>query len=247
MPDLYDVIGRTYASRRQTDPRLAAAINAAIGDAASVLNVGAGTGSYEPVGPRVVAVEPSAVMLAQRPSTAAPAVKAHAEALPFADRSFDVVLGVITVQHWTDQRLGLEECVRVARARVVIFTWDPESDGFWLMREYFPEIQAVDRRRFPTLDMFADILGNIAVRIVPIPADCADGFVGAFWRRPEAYLDGDVRSGMSSLARVSPSDTRLERLRADLASGAWAERHRDLLSLDSVDIGYRLIVADRPR
>lgn len=244
MPNLYDVIGHTYASRRRTDPRIADAITDALGDAASVLNVGAGAGSYEPSDRRVVAVEPSSVMIAQRSSTAAPAVKAYAEALPFADHTFDAVLAVITMHHWTDQRLGLRECARVARDRVVIFTWDPESGGFWLTREYFPEIPAVDRKRFPRLDLFADALGSITVKKILIPADCADGFLGAFWRRPEVYLDERARAGMSSLALVEPSDPRLARLRADLESGRWADEHGALLGLDALDIGYRLIVAE---
>jgi SAM-dependent methyltransferase len=243
-PTAYDDIGRTYGQRRHADPRIAAQVHAAIGSPTSVLNVGAGTGSYEPAAPRVVAVDPSAVMLAQRPAGAAPAVRARAEALPVPDGAFDVVLAVLTIHHWSDQRRGLEECLRVARERVVILTWDPESDGFWLVRDYFPDLLAADRRLFPRLDLLASVLGAVDVRPVPIPADCADGFLGAFWRRPRAYLDPAVRGGMSSFGRVADVDSRLERLRVDLASGAWGRRHDALMEQPELDIGYRLVVAD---
>jgi SAM-dependent methyltransferase len=246
-PTSYDDIGRRYGQRRHADPRIAARLNAAIGHATSVLNVGAGTGSYEPTAARVVAVDPSAVMLAQRPTGAAPAVRAWAEALPVPDRSFDVVLAVLTIHHWSDQRRGLEECLRVARRRAVILTWDPESDGFWLVRDYFPDLLAADRRLFPRLGLLASVLGELDVRAVPIPADCADGFLGAFWRRPHAYLDPAVRGGMSSFGRIADVDSRLERLRADLASGAWGRQHEALMERPELDIGYRLVVADCSR
>jgi SAM-dependent methyltransferase len=242
-PGRYDVIGRTYSAQRQADPRLAALVAAAVGESSSVVNVGAGTGSYEPTWPGVVAVEPSSVMLAQRPPAAAPAVQAQAEALPFPDGAFDAALAVLTIQHWTDQRQGLEECARVARERVVIFTWDPESEGFWLVQEYLPEVIERDRRRFPRMGALAAVLGTIDVQPVPIPADCADGFLGAFWQRPEAYLDLAVRSSMSSLGGIGAADDRIERLRRDLASGDWERRHGDLLGRAELDIGYRLVVA----
>jgi SAM-dependent methyltransferase len=242
----YDDIGRMYGQRRHADHRLAAPLHAALGGATSVLNVGAGTGSYEPAARHVVAVDPSAVMLAQRPRGAAPAVRARAEALPFPADAFDATLAVLTIHHWSDQRRGLAECARVARERVVILTWDPESDGFWLVQEYFPDLLATDRGIFPRLDTIASVLGELEVRPVPIPADCADGFLGAFWRRPHAYLDPDVRGGMSSFTRVADVDSRLERLRADLASGAWEQRHGALLERPELDIGYRLLLARCP-
>lgn len=154
-----------------------------------MLNVGAGAGAYEPHERRVVAAEPSAVMVAQRPPSAAPAVRARAEALPFADRAFEAVLATLTLHHWSDQRRGLHECRRVARDRVVLLTWDPGGPGFWLVRDYFPEIADLDRESFPTIAALCAMLGRDAEVIpVPIPADCTDGFLGAYWRRPEAYL-----------------------------------------------------------
>lgn len=247
---LYDGIGRGYRRQRTPDARLAAAIAAALGRASSVTNVGAGTGSYEPGDRYVVAVEPSGVMIAQRAASAAPAVQARAEALPFADRSFDAAMGVLTLHHWSDAGAGLAECARVARERVVVVTWDPASDGFWLVQEYFPEIVAHDRLVFPALDTIAAALGaagldEIDVRRLSVPADCSDGFLGAYWRRPERYLDPAVRAGMSSFARVRDAAPGLARLAADLASGAWGRRHAALAGRDALDAGYRIVVARR--
>ncbi len=243
----YDTIGGTYASRRRPDPRIAALVRSAIGDAATVVNVGAGTGSYEPSDSDVVAVEPSAVMLAQRAPGAAPAVSAVAEALPFADGAFDVALAVLTIHHWRDQRRGLEELARVARRRIVILTWDPASSGFWLVQDYFPEIPGLDRRQFPGLEAIARVLGPLDVRPIPIPRDCVDGFLGAFWQRPEAYLDPAVRAGMSSFFRIPNVERQLEQLRRDLESGAWHSKHASLLERNELDIGYRLLVGEGGR
>lgn len=243
MPALYDEIGQTYAAHRTVEPRLAAPLWDALGSARTVLNVGAGTGSYEPPDRSVVAVEPSAVMIAQRSLGAAPAVQARSESLPFADGTFDAVLAVLTIHHWADVRRGLTECARVARDRVVLLTWDPASEGFWLVRDYFPDLLSVDRALFPTITTIADTLGKLVCRTLPIPADCADGFLGAFWRRPEAYLDPAVRGGMSSFSRITNVDSRIERLGDDLASGAWQRQHGALLGQDVLDIGYRLVIA----
>lgn len=243
---IYDTIGRGYARRRRPDPRIAAQLLAELGGARTVLNVGAGAGSYEPLDRRVVAVEPSAVMLAQRPSDAAPAVRARAEALPFPGRAFDAVMAVLTIHHWTDRSLGLAECARVARERVVLLTWDPASEGFWLPREYFPEFIEADRQQFPSLRAYAEAFGpsaRLRVAAVPVPRDCVDGFLGAYWARPEAYLDPAVRAGISSFARAG-LEAGLERLRTDLASGAWHARHGQLLAEDALDVGYRLVIAD---
>lgn len=246
MPVLYDQIGQTYAAHRSVEPRLAAPLWDALGPARTVLNVGAGTGSYEPPDRSVVAVEPSAVMIAQRAHGAAPVVQARGESLPFADVSFDAVLAVLTLHHWTDVRRGLAECARVARSRVVILTWDPVSEGFWLVRDYFPDLLSIDRVLFPPIATIADALGEIVVHPVPIPADCIDGFLGAFWRRPDAYLDPAVRSGMSSFSRIIDVESRIERLSDDLASGAWQQQHGALLRQDELDMGYRLVIAHAP-
>lgn len=251
-PSVYDLIGQGYAHQRHADPRIAAAILAAVADAGSVLNVGAGAGSYEPGDRPVVALDPSAVMLAQRPRRSAPAVLGRAEDLPFADAAFDAVLGVLTLHHWSDRVRGLRECARVARKRVVLLTFDPAADGFWLTREYVPELIALDREQFPALDTLAAELGSdvrVETRPVPVPRDCIDGFLGAFWARPAAYLDVGVRSGISSFARRGVEggvEAGLARLRVDLADGTWTDRYGHLLALDSLDIGYRLLVAHRP-
>jgi SAM-dependent methyltransferase len=240
----YDAIGRTYTATRGTDPRIAARIWDALGDARTVVNVGAGTGSYEPPERDVTAVEPSAVMIAQRPPDAAPAVQASAEALPFDDASFDAAMAVLTLHHWTDFRAGCAELRRVARDRVVVFSWDPSYVGrMWLGPEYFARHAREDTEGFPSLADQSEALGAEA-EVVAIPWDCRDGFMSAFWRRPEAYLDPAVRAGISTLAKRSEDELAegLARLRADLDSGAWARRHADLLERDELDLGYRLLV-----
>ena len=242
---LYDRIGVGYSAYRRPDPRIAARIEAALGPARSVVNVGAGTGSYEPADRAVVAVEPSAEMVRQRAASAGPAVRAAAERLPLRDRSVDAALAVLTIHHWTDWRRGLAEMRRVARGPVVVLTWDAAHEGFWLVQEYFPEIVEADRKTFPRLDDYASVLGPIDVHPVPVPADCSDGFLGAYWRRPATYLDAGARGAISAFAKLRDVDTRLARLRADLADGTWEARHGELLALPELDIGYRLIVAPR--
>jgi SAM-dependent methyltransferase len=240
--EAYDRIGTSYARTRREDPRIAARIRAALGDASTVVNVGAGTGSYEPADLDVVAVEPSATMIAQRPPGAAPCVQAGAEALPFGDGAFDAAMAVLTVHHWGDLAVGLAELRRVARDRVVVLTWDPAfARAHWLVDEYLPQFAEKDAGRFLSPEAVAAALGGARVEPVPIPHDCRDGFLGAFWRRPAAYLDPEVRAGMSVFHFPGAADG-LGRLAADLDSGAWAERHAGLLSLDELDLGYRLVV-----
>lgn len=245
LSDTYDAIGRSYSTRRRSDPRLATRIAALIGRDGTVLNVGAGTGSYEPIHSRVIAVEPSAVMISQRSASAAPVVRAVAEALPFRGQAFDVVLAVLTIHHWNDQKRGLEECARVARERVVLLTWDPQADGFWLVRDYFPEILSIDRKIFPSMESLGTVLGPVDVYPVPIPGDCVDGFLGAYWQRPEAYLDPEVRAGISSFSSLPRLEQNLERLERDLASGCWERRNAHLRECSELDVGYRLVVARR--
>ena len=210
-----------------------------------MLNVGAGTGSYEPPDRPVVAVEPSAVMIAQRPPHAAPAVQARAEALPFPDRTFDATMGVLTIHHWADRAGGLAECARVARQRVVLLTWDPAADAFWLVHDYLPSFAEIDRRQFPPLSAYAQAFGpgtRVEIEAVPVPRDCVDGFLGAYWARPAAYLDPSVQAGISSFAHPG-AEAGLQRLAADLESGAWHARHGHLLAAEALDLGYRLVVA----
>lgn len=243
---VYDTIGRGYAAHRRPDPRVAARIHAALGGAASVVNVGAGAGSYEPADRRVAAVEPSEVMVRQRAPGSAPAVRATAEALPFRDRAFDAALGILTLHHWPDWRRGVAEMRRVARRRVVFLTWDPASPGFWLTEDYFPEILPADRATFPSMEDFTYALGGAQVLPVPVPADCTDGFLGAYWRRPAAYLDAGVRGAVSALARIPDTAPALARLAADLADGSWQRRWGNHLPADELDIGYRLVIAELP-
>lgn len=238
----YDVLGRGYAGRRRPDPRLAAAIRTAVGPTQSVLNVGAGTGSYEPGGAGVVALEPARRMLDQR-SRRDNAVEGIVESLPFPADAFDVVLGVLTLHHWRDLAQGLRECQRVARERVVLLTWDPADPGFWLSQDYFPAVLELDRRIFPTMPELAAHLPGARVEPLPLPADCIDGFLCAFWRRPEAYLDPEVRRSMSTLMRIGPLDEGVERLRADLKGGVWHQRNGHLLELEELELGYRLVTA----
>lgn len=240
----YDTIGRGYNQYRRTDQRIAAHIVDALGDAVTVLNVGAGTGSYEPEGRRVVAVEPSATMIAQRPPEAAPVIQASAEALPFADKEFDAAMAVLTVHHWHDWRRGMAELSRVART-VVVLTVDPAHEGFWLTQDYFPDLLALDRDTLPSLDAIGSVLGDVDVQPIPIPHDCTDGFLGAYWRQPEAYLDAGRRGAISSFTMIDGVESRLARLAADLEAGRWHRRYRHLLSLDVLDLGYRLVVRDR--
>jgi SAM-dependent methyltransferase len=243
---LYDTIGATYTVTRRTEPRIAARIWGALGDARTVLNVGAGTGSYEPPGRDVTAVEPSARMRAQRPAGAASCVAAAAERLPFKDQSFDAAMASSTVHHWQDPIAGLREMRRVAR-RVVVFTFDDSDTGwrrrFWLTRDYLPEAADLLAGR-PSLTEQARAIGGRTEPVL-IPWDCADGFFEAYWRRPEAYLDDQVRRGVSVWARVGPdAEQRAVRsLRNDLVSGRWAERNRDLTGLDAAELGLRLLIA----
>lgn len=243
---LYDRIGTGYSAQRRTDPRIAARIDAALGDARTVINVGAGAGSYEPAGREVIAVEPSGEMIAQRPAGAAPAVQASAEHLPFPTDAFDAAMAVLTVHHWADVGRGLREMRRVARERVVILTFDPAHPGSWL-GDYLPGLRELDARQMPPIDAYTRWLGDVMVSPIPIPHDCLDGFLYAFWRRPEAYLDPAVRTGSSSFRLLAGLDGGLRRLADDLASGAWDSRHGDLRELEEYDAGYRLIVAPPPR
>src|SRR6187549_4028657 len=240
---LYDTLGVTYSVTRRTEPRIAAQVWAALGDARTVLNVGAGTGSYEPSDRDVTAVEPSAVMRAQRPAGAAPCVAATAESLPFEDQSFDAAMAFSTVHHWQDPIAGLLEMRRVAR-RVVVFTCDTNDRSwrrrFWLTRDYLPEVAA------SRVGLATELARAIGARMEPvlIPWDCADGFFEAYWRRPEAYLDETVRRGVSVWSGVGPdAEQRAVRsLADDLASGRWAERNGDLFGLDEAELGLRLLV-----
>ncbi|HET9269794.1 MAG TPA: methyltransferase domain-containing protein [Vicinamibacterales bacterium] len=241
---LYDQIGATYTSTRRPDPRIAAAIRRGLGQAVRVVNVGAGAGAYEPADRLVVAVEPSRRMIEQRPAGAAAAIQASAEALPFQSGTFDAGLAVLTLHHWSDWRRGLDEIRRVAD-RLVICTFELEDLGnFWLTQRYFPEIVELSRGQCPSVDDVAAHIGTCRVESVPVPHDCVDGFLAAYWRRPEAYLDSSVRAGMSgfSLLGAEVVTRGIARLHADLESGEWDRRFGDLRQLEAIDVCYRLLV-----
>lgn len=240
--ELYDTIGHGYQQLRQQDPRIAAYILQALGSATSVVNVGAGAGSYEPHDRMLIAVEPSMVMIRQRASNAAPVVRASATHLPFKDESFDASLAVLTIHHWPDLQRGLQELRRVARQTVVILTFDTSVGGFWLT-DYFPEMPEIDRQSMPSITEIQRHLGSITVFDVPVPHDCLDGFLGAYWRRPHAYLQANIRSAISIFSKIKSVEAGLAALQADLDSGAWHHRYRHLLHRSELDLGYRLVVA----
>jgi SAM-dependent methyltransferase len=251
--DLYDRIGRSYTETRRPDPRIATAIWSALGEAETVLNVGAGAGAYEPPDREVVALEPSEVMIAQRPRGSAPVVQGRAEKLPFGDGAFDAVMAVLSDHHWTDRRRGFAELRRVARDRVVLFNANPgEAELFWLTMEYLPEFLELipSHYRGPGAweEELRTALGSARMTPVPIPHDCTDGFYGAFWRRPEAYLDTDVRAGVSVFAQLPSGvvNRAIDALRTDLKNGRWQGRHRELLTMDELHLGYYVVVADQP-
>lgn len=239
----YDRLGVDYRNVRRPDPRLATLIEEALGEAETVLNVGAGTGSYEPADRQVVAIEPSEVMLAQHSGSRR--VQGEAECLPFPDARFDAAMAILTVHHWQDLMRGLMELKRVA-GRQVIFTWDPDHDRrLWIATEYVPAIIAMEAGRFATVSRIVETLDAHTVRRFEMPHDFTDGFQATFWRRPEAYLDPRIRAASSTFASL-PSELvepGIAQLRRDLKSGLWAREHSDLLRLDSVDYGYRVIVA----
>lgn len=243
----YDRLGLGYSEVRRPDPRIEAAIWTAFGEARSVLNVGAGSGSYEPRDREVIAVEPSPVMIAQRPAEAAAALQGVAESLPLEDRSVDATMGVFTLHHWDDVERGLAEVRRVTRRRAVFLTLDLDVTAeMWLCRDYLPEIVEHDRRMFPSIAQLEWMLPNVRVETVAAPGDCSDGFCIALWSRPEAFLDPDVRRA-SSIWHVLPDEVAergLEQLRRDLAGGEWDRRYGELRDRPSLDIGLRLLVAE---
>jgi SAM-dependent methyltransferase len=248
MSTRYDAIGVGYAQQRRADPRIAAHIHAGLAGAERVVNVGAGAGSYEPAA-TIVAVEPSAVMLAQRADSAAPAVQASAESLPLADGCGDAGLASFTIHHWADAARGVDELLRVAPDRTVVLTWDGDvMSRLWLYADYLPQVTAL-QSNMPKARETAALLRSrgrkVTEQVVPIPDDCTDGFGATHWKSPERYLDPAVLASSSDFALLDPDVLRagIDRLRSDLDSGAWHERHSDLLARDELDVGCRLLVA----
>lgn len=244
---VYDRIGTGYARYRRPDPRIAARIEAALGPARSVLNVGAGTGSYEPSDRCVLAVEPSRAMIRQRPAGAAPCLRAGIESLAFEDGAFDAAMAVLTVHHWPEARAGVAKLGRTSRG-VVVFTFDANlHNTFWLFHDYIPAIVDLPSTSGALpVEAIAEILDADRIEDVPVPHDCVDGFGWAYWRRPEAYLDPRVRACISGFGLIEEDDVArgLARLEADLASGRWHDRYRPLLARDSIDGGFRLVIRD---
>lgn len=238
----YDAIGINYAQLRKPDLRIVAAIHGALGRAETVLNVGAGTGSYEPLDRSVTAVEPSLEMIRKRGSSAGEVIQASADNLPFDDDAFDASMAILTVHHWPDKAAGFREVRRVTRGRIIVLTFDP-SHRPWLT-DYLPELAALDEAQMPAMADYRKWLGDVQVAPVLVPHDCTDGFLYAYWRRPEAYLDARIRSGSSSFWAIGEVEAGLQRLKQDLQSGEWERRYAELLTFDAYDAGYRLVVAD---
>ncbi|MEM8689787.1 MAG: class I SAM-dependent methyltransferase [Pseudomonadota bacterium] len=241
----YDTIGVNYANLRKPDARIGRMIVDALGDAETVVNVGAGAGSYEPEDRKVTAVEPSAEMISQRPQSDVTVIQGVAENLPFDDKSFDAAMAVLTIHHWSDQPKGLSEMRRVARGPVVLLTFDPQYKDFWLL-DYLPGLAALDDSQMPKLAFYGAHLGDVEITTVPVPHDCSDGFMAAYWRRPAAYLDPKIRAAISPFWALGDVTAELAQLEQDLASGAWAKRYGDLLELDAYDAGYRLVRSAGP-
>ena len=240
MSAVYDTIGVNYADLRKPDHRIEALISEALGRAETVLNVGAGAGSYEPAERQVTAVEPSSEMIRQRRDSGIKVVRAVAEALPFGDACFDAAMAVLTVHHWTDKAKGFREMRRVTRGKSAILTFDPSCQYFWLA-EYLPELVSLDDGKMPLMTAYEQGLGPVEITPVPVPHDCTDGFLAAYWRRPSAYLDPRVRAAISSFWHIDDVDEKLQNLADDLGSGAWARRNAELLDRDVIDAGYRLV------
>jgi Methyltransferase domain len=244
----YDTIGRGYSAYRRADPRIAAAVHAALGDARTVVNVGAGAGSYEPTDRPVIPIEPSTAMALQRDPALPPAVLGVAESLPLPDGTADAAMAMMTMHHWADISRGLTELVRIARQRIVLLTIDMEvAADMWLFRDYFPEIADRDRREFPAIARLISELGAPTKAItIPVPADCTDGFGLAFWNRPEAILDPGVRAATSGFARMDRTREAdaVTRLARDLETGVWDDRHGHLRALPDLDVGLRLVVTE---
>ena len=243
MNAIYDDIGTTYSVTRCTDPKIAQQIYAELQGATRIVNIGAGTGSYEPEDIALVAVEPSAKMIAQRKIGAHSVEQAFAEKLPFEHNSFSHAMTVLSMHHWADRARAFREINRVATEKFVALTWDPNAEPFWLTRDYFPEIHEMDKQIFPDLDELQAHFDEVNMRPLLIPSDCQDGFFAAFWKRPAAYLNSTVRQSMSPFAKIKELSAGLQRLEEDLASGVWAKNNQAILNASFLDVGYRVVSA----
>ncbi len=239
---LYDSIGKQYRDYRLPDNRIIAVLSRELADARAIVNIGAGVGSYEPNDREVTAVEPSRVMIDQRRKHKAAIVCARAEALPFRQDTFDCAMAILTIHHWSDVERGLKEALRVAKGKIILLTWIGFASHFWLL-DYLPQIKSIDESMFPSIKQLSSWIGPVRSVVVPIPHDCTDGFLCAYWRRPEAYLDEGVRSAISTFSRVHDVEEGLDRLKTDISTGLWHERYADLLEKNETDFGYRMVVS----
>ena len=243
MEAIYDDIGVNYSVTRCTDPKIAQQLYSKLQGATRIINIGAGTGSYEPEDIELIAVEPSLKMISQRKNGSHRVEKAFAEKLPFENDSFSHAMTVNSMHHWENRALAFGEINRVTTDKFVAISWDPESDPFWLTRDYFPEIYAMDKGIFPEMEELNEFFSEVVITPLKIPADCKDGLLAAFWKRPEAYLSEKVRQSTSPFSKIKYLAEGLKKLEHDIASGAWAENNHALLNSTSLDVGYRLISA----
>jgi SAM-dependent methyltransferase len=240
----YDKLAKQYTCYRKPDPRIAERIQFHLQDANLILNVGAGIGSYEPENSKIVAIEPSYEMISQRINSKTILIQGVAEELPFKDNVFDCSMGILTLHHWSDIALGLQEMCRTTKDKIIIFTWIGYGNNFWL-EDYIPEIVGIDENLFPTLEELGQILGGISSEIIEIPYDCTDGFMCAYWRRPEMYLNPNARRAISTFSRIPEIKERLNILQKDVDSGVWHNKYSHLIEKESLDLGYRLVVYDK--
>jgi SAM-dependent methyltransferase len=243
MEAIYDDIGVNYSVTRCTDPEIAEQLYSKLRGATRIVNIGAGTGSYEPEGIELVAVEPSSKMISQRKNGSHRIEQAFAEKLPFKNNSFSHAMTVNSMHHWKSRALAFDEINRVATDKFVAISWDPESDPFWLTRDYFPEIYEIDKGIFPGMEELNEHFSEVVITPLKIPADCKDGLLAAFWKRPEAYLNRKVRQSTSPFSKIKNLAEGLRKLEDDIASGAWAKNNHAILNSTSLDVGYRLISA----
>lgn len=238
MAALYDTIGKTYSLGRRSDQRIAKQLNQHLIGARNILNIGAGTGSYEPDHAPVIAIEPSAEMLNQRAPDAHPAIQGSAESLPFENKSFSHSLTILSMHHWQNRAQAFNEIKRVTSERFVALSWSPDAKRYWLTADYFPEIHDIDQAIFPTKQELKSAFPGIKFSPLLIPADCIDGFTAAFWARPEAYLQPQVRQSMSTFSKIKRVREGITKLKQDLESGHWQQKHGEILRSQSLDAGY---------
>ncbi|MBK6511163.1 MAG: class I SAM-dependent methyltransferase [Haliea sp.] len=246
MGALYDTIGKEYSVGRRTDPKIAAHISRFLAGAASILNIGAGTGSYETGDANLIAVEPSRMMINQRSSGAYPVAQASAESLPFKDGAFTHSMTVLSMHHWSNRTEAFKEIKRVTTQRFVAVTWNPASKPYWLSADYFPEIHHVDQAIFPSLQELTIAFPGMKFHSLPIPSDCIDGFTAAYWAKPQAYLDPIARQSMSTFTKIGNVESGLSKLESDLKSGIWENRYAEVTGLMELDVGYKVAVWDAP-